>query len=156
MKKLLAFLTGSSHKRGIVQRQTLNAVELISREKGNQMSDIQVLSTGRIFKQVDNTLAEVLCEAFPTDIRRCRDKKQDVDRAATTAPVWTVGRAPYNDNVVFIQVSLVGGRRVERFCDEPANAAAFFQDVAGLQVPAEIMERFVALRSQRIGRVEGS
>ena len=80
--------------------------------------DIQVTSTGKIFYQVDSTLAAILCEVLPEAVKRVERPAPVVPSARWTNSVTTGGYK-------FIQVSCPKCHRDEQFSGRAEDIPEF-------------------------------
>jgi len=109
--------------------------------------DIKIANTGKVFYQVDSTLAAILVEAFPNEIHRVVTRaEREAQAAAALTPRWCVTKEPHA-GFFFIQCAI--GSRFEQYDGKPENAVASFGQM-GLQCPPEIAEQYAAaLKSPR-------
>jgi len=62
------------------------------------MADILITSTGRIFKQIDGTLAAVLLEMFPAAVERV-EREQPAPAAPRLTPRFSITKALYSGKI---------------------------------------------------------
>ena len=104
------------------------------------MLDIKIARTGRVFYQVDGTLAVLLIEAFP-DIF----SKYEKPTPPPTPTTWGIGTFPYSGRR-HILVCLDGGREIYKFIGPPEQIAEFEKSlpaVAG-KCPDAVLARYTA------------
>lgn len=97
--------------------------------------DLIVTSTGRVFYQVNDELASVLIEAFPTVFeRRARAA------APPVPPSWKIGKMTGTDyDSYFVEYKI--GSRVERYVGKPEDLVATFARM-NVTVPDDIANRY--------------
>lgn len=83
------------------------------------MLDIKIARTGRVFYQVDGTLAAILLETFPDQL-----SKYEKPAPIPTPTTWGIGIFPYSGRR-HILVSLDGGREIYRFVAAPERISEF-------------------------------
>ena len=102
--------------------------------------DIRITSTGKIFYQVEPTLAALLLELLPAAVERV------VPRPAPTPAqpefTWSVGRNPLSGDYQVTFDKGVAGR--EAFFGPPSLLVSNFQK-QGFVVPNHIVEQYTAL-----------
>ena len=110
--------------------------------------DIRIANTGKVFYQVDPTLAAILTEAFPNEIQRVISRaEREAQAAVALTPRWAMHKEPSGG---FFLISCTIGSRVEQYDGQPKNAIAAFGQM-GLQCPPEIVEQYAAaLKSPRV------
>ena len=109
--------------------------------------DIKIANTGKVFYQVDSTLAAILLEAFPNEIHRVVTRaEREAQAAVALTPRWAVTKEPHGG---FFLIQCTIGSRVEQWDGKPEAAIAAFAQ-SGLQCPPEIAEQYAAaLKSPR-------
>ncbi len=96
--------------------------------------DIKVTSSGRIFYQVDSTVAAILCEALPSVFEKVAAKSFTVEPLAPTmTPKWVVNQNVFSKDF-FIQLTI--GSRIEQGAG-PGVAEHFTR--MGYPVPPKIL-----------------
>jgi hypothetical protein len=100
--------------------------------------DLIVTATGRVFYQVDPTLAALLIEAFPASFER-----KTLDKIAHTplVPSWGVSQGQYSGRWHVIYKI---GQRTEFYDAPPENLVAYFERM-NIAVPEVIVKRFKEL-----------
>lgn len=109
--------------------------------------DIRILSTGRVFFQVDPTLCAILLEMFPGNVERLAAQPKPEPASAT--PVWGVG----TDAGSFVHIFYRVGANRSMYDGPPDNAVNGFkvrrwsgqkQDYVfeGPEPPPEIVEEY--------------
>ena len=129
----------ASQALGIVGRtQASNGAATCGRRA--KVADIQATATGRVFYEVDDTLAAIICEAFPSEIRRAR-KKSATQPVDVLTPQWCVAK---NEGGEGFHLQCKIGSRVE-CCDAPPKKAVEAFASIGLQVPPSVLVEYAAL-----------
>jgi hypothetical protein len=106
------------------------------------MADILITSTGRVFKQIDGTLAAVLLEMFPAAVERVQQNYNAVPEAPTNrhAPRFFVGKGLQSGKV---QLRMNIGHEELFYMGPPAYAANAFG--GGLRTPpADVIAQYEA------------
>lgn len=78
------------------------------------MSDIRITSTGRVFYQVDSTLAEILCELLPEAVQR---HQKPTPMSFPTPARWT--NSVTTGALKFLNVQCSTCKRSDRFDGSP-------------------------------------
>jgi hypothetical protein len=117
------------------------------------MADIRVTSTGRIFFQVDGTLAAVLCEAFPAAFERVFEGMHPHERAQamakpvdTTTPNFFVRKNPYSGKPELVMT--LGA--LEEIYNGPADKIPTFGGKAQRECPLEVQNAYRVAMGQEI------
>ncbi len=102
--------------------------------------DVKIVSTGRVFYQIDNAVAALLMEMFPAAIERANPKP------APTAPTaaWGINVTPSGYQHVIFKL----GDRTEFYDGPPSGLTSHFQKM-GVVVPDHIAERYKSLWKPR-------
>lgn len=106
--------------------------------------DVRIVSTGRVFKQIDSTLAVLLMEMFPAAIER---NKPTPANEITNVPGWSVFRHAVAEQWV-VQMTL--GQWTEVFNGTVEQVRTHFQKI-NHPAPEEIIERYAAALKQDTG-----
>jgi hypothetical protein len=111
----------------------------------NEMPDIKIKSTGRIFYQVDSTLCAILGELHPENIERVQPPApvQAVGQPPLPpkVPTWSCGNAKFGGPAIFLWMPT--GEVIESH-EHPNLLAKSFGTFRGqeLKVPADIVEQY--------------
>jgi hypothetical protein len=97
--------------------------------------DIKITSTGKVFYQVDNTLAAILIEALPGSFERVEPRP--APKPADLIPSWGINVTPMGYN--YVTFSLCG--RNENYDGPPSGLVNHFQKM-GTVVPDHIVARY--------------
>jgi hypothetical protein len=98
--------------------------------------DVKVLSTGKVFYQIDNAIAAILIEMFPAAIEKLNPRPQP--KPADLVPMWGVNRNVYSD-LYYVTFKL--GPRVDNYDGAPSQLVAHFAK-SGIVVPEQIFHEY--------------
>lgn len=103
--------------------------------------DVQVTSTGRVLRRIDNGTALLLLEAFPSVFERIDDNPLPKPGANVNLlpEHWTVGLNHLGIRSIILTAQ--GGRLVIPYGGPPDRAAAFYKQ-QGKEVPNDILEQY--------------
>ena len=104
------------------------------------------IHTGKVFYQVDNTVAAILIEMFPAAIEKLNPRPQPTP--AELEPRWCVSKNAYNDRLCYL--AFRQGPRVLNYDGPPSQATAFFTN-SGVVVPEHILAEYRQLWIPRDG-----
>lgn len=107
------------------------------------------IHTGKIFYQVDNTVAAILIEMFPAAIEKLNLRPQPTP--AELEPRWYVCKTISNDKLYYI--SFKQGARAMSYDGPPSQAVAAFTKI-GAVMPAQILADYRQLWAPREGAPE--
>jgi hypothetical protein len=109
--------------------------------RGAQVMDIRIARTGKIFREVDHTLASILHEAWPDEIQRVVNRSEVAAQANTVhTPQFSVAR---NEYAGFWWIVCQIGHRTEFFDGQPKKAQESFLR-QGLHCPDAIVAQYEA------------
>lgn len=106
--------------------------------------DIQVVSTGRHFYRIEDSVGTLLLEAFPGAFVRSK-VATDVQPVHAAHPQFHIGRTPYGDKPV---IKLQMGAYTHFYDGPPKDAVAALRQMSGhanLEVPQDVIDGYKAM-----------
>jgi hypothetical protein len=107
------------------------------------MADIKVASTGKVFYQIDNSVAAVLLEAFPKSFARVEKPAFNVAPSPSRAKERWVVQHPFTGQWEIVHINMIGETRYPAPGIAPSIEIARSSFAAtGHPVPQEILDQF--------------